>query len=231
MNEPSPTLTQTEGHWPGDVGFPVPWIHTKTFSLFARDHSTRQGTQWMSTQFPPPWKPGKGDSLFLLNDLICSLRSARELSLWAQHYSVSFPLSFLLFQILVSLTDWRSGGVKACDSPDPGSQTVRKEQRAMLHLRPSSPCLLPHYVLTWGKPALHPPFLAGPAVTRTKRQGHKLAHKASFCLDHGHTWYRKEKPSVAPQDKEQERTPVKQGKEKDQEQAYWTGEVSWMAER
>lgn len=176
--------------------------------------------------------PGRGILSFS-----CMTSSALSGTLESSSFGLSTTLllfpssSFLLLQIHISLTDWRNtGGVKACDSPDPGRQTVRKEQRAMLHLRPSSPCLLPHDLPTRGKPALHPPFLAGPAVTRTKRHGHKLAHKASFCLDHGHTWYGKEKPSVALQDKGQERTPVKQGKEKDQEQAYWT-EVSQMAAR
>lgn len=135
--------------------------------------------------------------------------SALSGTLESSPFGLSSTLFLFLFFFLSysskSMSAWQteetSRGVKVCDSPDSGSQTVRKEQWAILHLRPSSLCLLPHYLLTRGKPALHPPFLAGPAVTRTRRQGHKLAHKASFCLDHGPTWYGKEKPSVTLQDK------------------------------
>lgn len=170
--------------------------------------------------------PGRGILSFSWMTASALSGTARELSLWAQHYSVSFPF-FFLSSSSKSMSAWQTEETSMWLSRPRQSDC---KEGTTSHAPPQAlnkPCLLPHYVLTWGKPALLPTFLTDPAVTRTKRQGHKLAHKASFCLDHGHTWYGKEKSSVALQEK----TPVKQGKEKDQEQAYWTGEVSWMAER
>lgn len=57
----------------------------------------------------------------------------------------------------------------------------------------------------WGKPALHPPFLTSHAMARTELQGHKLTHKALFCLIRGQTWCGKEKPAVALEEKGQGR--------------------------
>lgn len=103
MSEPSPTLNQMEGHWPGDVGFPVPWIHTKTVSLFTGDQSTRQGLngcQLMEAQeggfsLSPEWPR------------LLSQDRLEELSLWAQQYSVSF-FFFFLSSSSKSMSAWQT---------------------------------------------------------------------------------------------------------------------------
>lgn len=187
MNARSPTLNHKEGRWPRGVGISKSPEFTLRPLLFAGDQPTRQGTQWMSTQFHPSTEAQDGiisvswKTSFALSN---GCRSSRPLgSALSCFLSPFFPF-FLTPPNLCQLDKAKEQveEQKSGDCPNPG-QMARKEQRTITHLRPPNKPV-PAPTISWEKPALPPPFLTSPAVTRTKLQGHKLTHTASFCLDH-----------------------------------------------